>query len=275
MTQAIGKAPPGAKEVEDFFGVYLLYCLNPKYKARTYIGFTVDPNRRISQHNRGAGAGGAMRTSNKGPWEMVLITHGFPNQIAALRFEWSWQHPKRSRRLNQLPPKKSREKSFDYCLRVLASMLNTEPWSRLPLTVRWLNPDFQQDFHLDPPLHMPMVQGPVKSVKPKKPSKKALAAAEADPVISDEEDDLVCNLCFRSVTSATRMDCLNPRCRTVSHAICLSDSFLAAAGELDQMIPIQGSCMTCSSVQQWGDLVRRRRGCFKNIQDISVTDEED
>ena len=31
-----------------------------------------------------------------------------------------------------------------------------------------------------------MVQGPVKSVKPKKPSKKAKAAAEADPVISDE-----------------------------------------------------------------------------------------
>ena len=45
---------------------------------------------------------------------------------------------------------------------------------------------FKNLFFIDPPLHMPMVQGPVKSVKPKKPSKKALAAAEADPVISDE-----------------------------------------------------------------------------------------
>lgn len=52
----------------EFYSCYLLVSKNLKYTGRTYIGFTVNPNRRIQQHNRGHQGGGARKTSGKGPW---------------------------------------------------------------------------------------------------------------------------------------------------------------------------------------------------------------
>lgn len=273
------KAPEGAKEVEDFYGVYLLYCMNPKYKGRTYIGYTRDPNRRISQHNRGTHAGGAWRTSNKGPWEMVLIIHGFPNDISALRFEWAWQHPKSSRRLNGLPPKKSREKSYDYCMRLVASMLNLGPWNKLPLTVRWLKPEFKVEFphDLQPPLHMPIVHGPVKSKnlggqKPKKKNLKNPSAVSLENAEPDNSDNLLCNICFTEITVSQRVVCLYPKCKAASHILCLGREFINGTEDL---LPVKGNCPTCGGEEIWGNIIRKKRGCYEELEQEDSTDEDD
>lgn len=149
------KAELNAKPVEQiksrFYGVYLLCSQSPekRYNGKCYIGFTVNPMRRIKQHNRGKDFGGAKKTSNKGPWKMVMIVHGFPNNIAALQFEWAWQQPTLSSRLKNYPELKRKlpkETYFQYNFRILSRMLNVGPWQRLPLNIRWLESDYECEF---------------------------------------------------------------------------------------------------------------------------------
>ena len=76
--------------------VYLLRSLNPRYSRRTYIGYTVNPERRIRQHN-GEITGGAKRTIRARPWKMVCYIEGFPDQRTGLQYEWINNHPSTKR----------------------------------------------------------------------------------------------------------------------------------------------------------------------------------
>jgi len=72
------------------FYVYLLECSN----NNTYIGATVDLNRRLRQHNSEI-KGGAIATTSKVKkgeiWERIIYVKGFPSWSAALQFEWRWK----------------------------------------------------------------------------------------------------------------------------------------------------------------------------------------
>jgi len=244
-----------AEEIEDFHGVYMLYCLNETCKGKTYIGYTKDPNRRLKQHNMGVKSGGAKKTSLRGPWEMVLIIHGFPNEISALRFEWAWQNPKTSRRLKHVTPKARTEKVYDYNIRVLSEMLHVGPWNRLALSVRWLNSMYRRDFSDDkfPPMHMPICQGPVSCKK---------TVSTSDTSLLDTGKTLLCVLCARNCSRFELVCCLDPNCQAVTHIRCLAQRFL---GSSDHIIPIDGECPACGIRVLWGDLIRRKNGCFTNL----------
>jgi structure-specific endonuclease subunit SLX1 len=74
--------------------VYLLESTN----HATYVGATVDLNRRLRQHNKEI-KGGARATSMKVAkgevWERRCYVSGFPDWKAALQFEWAWKFQSR------------------------------------------------------------------------------------------------------------------------------------------------------------------------------------
>jgi len=72
--------------MSDTFFCYLLFTENLR---QTYIGATVDPNRRLRQHNQEL-TGGARRTKGF-VWQRALYVGGFPDWTATLQFEWSWK----------------------------------------------------------------------------------------------------------------------------------------------------------------------------------------
>lgn len=243
-----------------FLGVYLLYCLNPRHRGRVYVGFTVNPARRVQQHNAGRRKGGAWRTSGRGPWEMVLIVHGFPSSVAALRFEWAWQHPHASRRLAHVGPRLRGEAAFAFHLRVLAHMLRAPPWARLPLTLRWLRPDFQRDLCPPPPPHVPLAFGPP-------PPRAGAPRRRADT------EPGTCTLCHGALQEDQGpLRCPHPSCRLRAHVICLAEEFLR--GEPGQLLPLEGQCPSCKNSLLWGDLVWLCRTGAEEEDEDSDTEEE-
>jgi predicted GIY-YIG superfamily endonuclease len=76
--------------MENEWIVYCLATVEPPYQ--TYIGATIDKDRRLRQHN-GILKGGARATSRRpGEWYRVCYVEGFQDSHSALSFEWHWKH---------------------------------------------------------------------------------------------------------------------------------------------------------------------------------------
>ncbi|NXR19763.1 SLX1 endonuclease, partial [Cinclus mexicanus] len=219
--------------------VYLLRSAASQGRARerTYVGFTVDPRRRLRQHNGGRRRGGARRTSGRGPWEMELFVHGFPSDVAALRFEWAWQHPNSSRRLLAPPLRRPRERPISFALRLLPRLLRAPPWSRLPLRVRWLRPP-PPSLDLVPPDHVVQEQG----AEPPRLKRKKGRGQEVEVGMDG------CGLCQEGfmlprpfqMQATPLLRCPRPQCSMAAHPPCLARLFLAS--EPLQLLPVGGTC---------------------------------
>ena len=119
------------------FYVYWLVSVGPGKHPRSYIGATVDPARRLRQHN-GDIRGGARRTRARDDWRPHCVIGGLRTWREALQFEWAFQYY--SRRARGVA---SREEALRALLAKERWTSNSPPASEVPLTVEYASePDF-------------------------------------------------------------------------------------------------------------------------------------
>lgn len=110
--------------------VYLLVSTN----GNTYVGATVDLNRRLRQHNKEI-KGGAHATGIKVAqgeiWSRAAHVSGFPDWKAALQFEWRWKQLTRKLPIN-MNPLERRILALKQLLDLPSSTTKAIPYSEWP-----------------------------------------------------------------------------------------------------------------------------------------------
>mmetsp|Transcript_56541 Transcript_56541/g.132621 ORF Transcript_56541/g.132621 Transcript_56541/m.132621 type:complete len:431 (-) Transcript_56541:35-1327(-) len=263
-----------------FHGCYLLE--SQSYKNRSYIGFTMDPQRRIRQHNGEIGAG-ARKTRNWRPWKMVLCIWGFPNKIAALQFEYAWQHPSICRHTKGAVAglgfggvsARGRQRMImgtQRNMHVLLSMLQVLPYSRLPLQLHVLEPFANEilDKALAPvvrqlPTHLAITSGPFAVLE--------MSCAERLRAIRRPLEDAQCGGCRSHFKAGDRVvACLS--CGQPFHVRCAASLFHG-----ETMLVPQGKvpCSQCQETLEWPRLVQTARRLSGSLAAVveEVEDEEE
>jgi len=79
--------------------MWKVYVLTNMEETQTYVGATLDVDRRLRQHNSELSGGAKYTTSksalNKSYWKRALYVEGFQSKVEALQFEWALKYHSR------------------------------------------------------------------------------------------------------------------------------------------------------------------------------------
>lgn len=258
-----------------FFGCYLLVSKSSERRSvgRTYVGFTIDPARRLKQHNGELKYGGAMRTSRHRPWQMVAIIHGFASKTQALQFEWAWQNPFKSSALKvhgqrsdalALPSVKVR--SVNGSFQSLAALVSIPPWRLCPLTLTICAPREQWDaFDIQSlifPPHFRVNFSPVSSFSACLSTYDYRHHCDSVTPIWNHSDGNTCPSCEgrTSLEHQSRKVTFCAHCGTVTHLACIAlNRVEGTPGSTESLLPETVKCSSCNEHMHWSLVVRLAR----------------
>jgi predicted GIY-YIG superfamily endonuclease len=274
---------PAAGENARFNGCYLLASL--ARPARSYVGYTVNPSRRLRQHNGDVARGGAVRTKRNRPWAMVAVVHGFACGSQALQFEWAWQNPHKTKALklhaeyaadHGMAPVKAKGgvTAPSGKLAVLAALLAVPPWSHCPLTVSVPHADRTLWTKLLAKTVLPpWARVDFRSVD--------VLSADIDDYNYGSTEPLAgkplsgdCGVCAEDTAPGSgRRGTVCVSCGQSSHLHCLARSMRVQHEEGhendDYLLPDNVTCPRCRRLMRWNDVVRFSRVAWRSFESLA------
>ncbi|KAL1695093.1 hypothetical protein GGG16DRAFT_45965 [Schizophyllum commune] len=287
----------------SFYACYLLKSIQKPTSKATYIGSTPNPPRRISTmvNNAGEITQGAWKTKRGRPWIMQLIVHGFPSKLAALQFEWAWQHPHLSRHLKDgsgQPLAAHRNKGIKNNIQTLLMMITSHPYNLWPLHVKLFTAEAEKFWGMlaKAPAYRAFPRGLTATVELEGVDGQSgnrgsgrtgpvdvadtyftsqyLAKSTAVAASSTKPTCSVCGETINEYTSdpLTTTLCPTTGCMSTAHLMCLSQEWLAAEPDNQGLIPRGGHCRECKSYVLYGDIIR---GSYRRAAGKAVVLEDD
>lgn len=114
--------------------MYYVYFIKST-NGSTYIGATVNLDKRIRQHNKEL-KGGATATSQKvsqgEKWDYYCYVENFPTWNEALKFEWRWKHISRQiqKKNPRINPTEKRLEALNQLLQLEKSTSSAIPYNQ-------------------------------------------------------------------------------------------------------------------------------------------------